>query len=107
MVGLCVLGAVVAGIVVLATHWPFSRDQITKALEEATSRPVEIGAVRQSYFPPGCMAENIRVLHNGRRGGEPLISIEKLWVQGSLLGMFISPKRLAEVKLVGMRMRIP
>ena len=91
----------------LATHWPFSRDAMTRALEEATSRPVEIGSFRSSYFPPGCMAENVRVLHNSRPGGTPLITIQKLIVVGSLTGMITSPKRLAEVKIIGMHVRIP
>jgi hypothetical protein len=107
IVGICVFGAITAAIAVLATHWPFSQDAMTRALEEATSRPVEIGAFHQSYFPPGCMAENIRVLHNGHRDAPPLITIDKLLVVGSLPGMFTSPTRLAEVKLVGMHLRIP
>jgi hypothetical protein len=107
IVGICFFGIIIASIVVLATHWPFSREAMTRALEEATSRPVEIGAFHQSYFPPGCMAENVRVLHNSNPGGEPLITIEKLLVQGSLTGMFGPTKRLAQVKIVGMHLRIP
>jgi hypothetical protein len=107
ILGICVLVILVGGIVVLATHWPFSRDAMTRALEEATSRPVEIGSFRSSYFPPGCMAENVRVLHNSRPGGPPLITIQKLIVVGSLTGMITSPKRLAEVKIIGMHVRIP
>lgn len=98
---------IIAGIVLLATHWPFSREAMTRAIQEATSRPVQIGAFRQSYFPPGCLAENIRVLHNGNPGGPPLITVEKLLVQGSLTGMFSSPKRLAQVKVVGLHIAIP
>ena len=59
--------------------------------------PVEIGGFKQSYFPPGCLAENVRVLHNSNPGGTPLVTIQKLMVQGSFSGMFSSPKRLAEV----------
>ncbi len=98
---------IIAGIVLLATHWPFSRDAMTRAIQEATSRPVRIGAFRQSYFPPGCLAEDVRVLHNGNPEGPPLITIEKLLVHGSLTGMFSSPKRLAEVKVVGLHISIP
>jgi hypothetical protein len=106
--GFCFLGLIVAAIVMLAIHWPFSRDAVQKALESATSRPVEIGAFHSSYFPPGCTAENIRVLHEDGKSGEPLITIEKLLVQSSLTGMlFFAPKRLAQVKVVGMHVRIP
>jgi hypothetical protein len=107
ILGFCLFGLIVAGVVVLATHWPFSRDAITRALEKATGRPVEIGAFHSSYFPPGCTAENIRVLraHDGHE--PPLIAIEKLLVQGSLTGMFFSPTHLSQVKVVGMHFRIP
>jgi hypothetical protein len=103
----CIVGLVAAGIVVLATHWPFSRDAMTRALQEATSRPVEIGGFSQSYFPPGCVAENVRVLPDGQHNGQPLITIQKVVVQGSFTGMFTSPKRLARVKLVGMHLIVP
>jgi len=107
ILGFCIFGLILVGIVVLATHWPFSRDAMTKALEQATGRPVEIGAFHPSYFPPGCMAENIRV-HRAHDGSEPpLIEIEKLLVQGSLTGMFFSPTHLSQVKVVGMHFRIP
>jgi hypothetical protein len=103
----CIVALVAAGIVILATHWPFSRDAMTRALEEATSRPVQIGGFSQSYFPPGCVAENVRVMPDGQDGGQPLITIQKVVVQGSFTGMFTSPKRLARVKLVGMHLIIP
>jgi hypothetical protein len=107
IVGIGVLVAVATAIAVLAAKWPFTQDAMTRALQEATSRPVRIGRFHQSYFPPGCMAEDIRVLHNSRPDGPPLITIEKLLVQGSLTGMITSPKRLAEVKAVGMHVQIP
>ena len=107
IVGLCFLAALTLGIVILVTHWPFSRDAITRALQGATSRPVRIGGFRSTYFPPGCVAENVRVLHNGNPEGTPLITVDKLLIQGSLTGMFTSPKRLQQVKVVGMRIVIP
>jgi hypothetical protein len=107
VLGICVLVVLALGIVLLALHWPFSQEAMTRALQEATSRPVRIGKFHSSYFPPGCMAENIQVLHNGRPDGPPLVTIEKLLVQGSLIGMFTSPKRLAQVKVVGMHVRVP
>jgi hypothetical protein len=107
ILGLCVLAALIIGIVVVAAKWPFTRDAIVRSIQKATSRPVEIGAFQTSYFPPGCVAENVRVLHNSDPGGTPLIAIEKLTVQGSFIGMFTSPKRLARVTVAGMRIVIP
>jgi hypothetical protein len=107
ILGLCVLAALIIGIVILATKWPFTRDAIVRAIHEATSRQVEIGAFKPSYFPPGCVAENVRVLHQSDPSGTPLITIERLTIQGSFTGMFTSPKRLAQVKVAGMRIVVP
>jgi hypothetical protein len=107
ILGLGVLAALIVGIVILATKWPFTRDAIARAIREATARPVEIGAFRSSYFPPGCVAENVRVLHASDPSATPLIAIEKLTVQGSITGMFTSPKRLARLQLSGMRIVVP
>ncbi len=107
LVGLVIAGLIITGIVLLGVHWPFSRNAVERAIRAATDRPVRIGTFRQSYFPPGCIAENITVLTH--RGGDnpPLIAIQKLVIQGSLTGMFRSPTLLAEVKIVGMHVRIP
>lgn len=105
--GLCVLVAVTLGIVILATHWPFSREAISSALEHATSRPVRIGDFRTTWFPPGCVAENVRIVHNNNPDATPLIAIDRLVIQGSLTGMFSSRKRLQEVRVSGMRIAVP
>ena len=52
IVGLCILAVIAVGVVLLAAKWPFTQDAMTRALQEATSRPVRIGKFHQSYFPP-------------------------------------------------------
>jgi hypothetical protein len=105
--GAIILAVIVTLFILLATHWPFTRDAVSSALEEASGRPVEIGAFTNSYFPPGCTAGSIRFLHRNHPEAPPLITIERLVIQGSLTGMFTSPKRLAAVRVFGMRMQIP
>src|ERR1022692_5082016 len=56
--GAVFFGGIAAGIVVLAIHWPFTQDAITKALEEASGRIVQIRTFSNSYFPPGCVQAN-------------------------------------------------
>src|SRR4051794_19295847 len=73
--GIAVLVALAVVIFLLATNWPFSQDAMTRAIQEATSRPVRIGKFHQSYFPPGCMAEDVSVLHNSDPTAPPLITI--------------------------------
>src|SRR5579863_8999898 len=62
--GALFFGGIAAGILVLAIYWPFTQDAITKALEEASGRPVRIRTFSNSYFPPGSIAEGIRFLRH-------------------------------------------
>jgi len=105
--GAAFFGGIAAGIVVLALHWPFTQDAITKALEEASGRPVRIRTFSVSYFPPGCTAEGIHFLRHKHPEAAPIITVEKLTIQGSFIGLFSSPKRLSAVRVVGMHMIVP
>jgi hypothetical protein len=105
--GAIFLAGIAAGIVALATHWPFTRDAITKALEEASGRRVQIQTFSDSYFPPGCTAEGIRFLRHKHPDLTPIITIEKLTIEGSFTGLFGSTKRLSAVRVVGMHMIVP
>src|ERR1017187_10898628 len=64
--GAVLLGLIVTAILALATHWPFTRDAVTRALQEASGRIVRIRTFSNSYFPPGCTAEGIRFLRHKR-----------------------------------------
>src|ERR1017187_10559492 len=101
------LGVIATGVIVLATHWPFTRDALSRALEEATGRPVRIDTFSNSYFPPGCTAEGIRFLRHKHPEAAPIITVERLTIQGTITGLFSSPKRLSAVRVVGMHMIVP
>ena len=105
--GAVFFGGIATGIVVLAIHWPFTQDAITKALEEASGRPVQIRTFSSSYFPPGCTAEGIRFLRHKHPEAAPMITVEQLTIQGSFAGLFSSPKRLSAVRVVGMHVTVP
>jgi hypothetical protein len=107
IVGALFLCAIAAGVVVLALNWPFTKDAITKALEEASGRPVQIRTFSNSYFPPGCTAEGIRFLRHKHPEEAPMITVEKLTIEGSFAGLFGSTKRLSAVRVVGMHMIVP
>jgi hypothetical protein len=68
---------------------------------------VQIRTFSKTYFPPGGIAEGIRFLRHKHPADSPIITVEKLIVQGSIAGMLTSPKRLSAVRVVGMRMVIP
>ena len=105
--GLAVFAILAVLVILLATHWPFTRAEITRTLEEATGRTVEIRTFRKTYMPPGCVAQEIRVLRHRGPGAPPLIEIQELAIIGSYAGMIRSPKHISEVKVRGMHLQIP
>lgn len=107
LTGAVVFTGIAAGVVVLATHWPFTQAAITEALEEASGRRVQIRTFSNSYFPPGCTAEGIRFLRHKHPEATPIITVEKLTIQGSFTGLLGSTKRLSAVRVVSMHMIVP
>src|SRR5579862_819932 len=101
--GATVLAAAI-GMAVLVTHWPFNRAALIQALEAASGRQVEIRSFSRRYLPPGCTAEGIRFLRHKHPGESPIITVERLVIRGSFLGLVSSPTRLADVRVIGMHM---
>jgi hypothetical protein len=101
-----VLAFLAAGVAIVLAHSPFTPENVRKVLEEASGRPVQIRTFSSSYFPPGCTAEGIRFLRHKYPNLSPIITIEKLTIQGSFTGLFRSPKRVAAVRLVGLHMMV-
>src|SRR4051794_20232724 len=105
--GSVVVGAIAVGMIVLALHWPFTQDALRQALQEASGHRVQIRGFSSSYFPPGCTAQGVRFLRHVHPEAQPLISIDKLVIQGSFTGLIGSPKRLSAVRVIGMHMIVP
>jgi hypothetical protein len=97
--------AIMAGALLLASHWPFTRESIAQALGKASGTEVRIGAFRKTFSPPGCIAERLEFFRSG--SGKPLITVARLTVRTTYLGLFTFPKRISEVKAQGMRLVVP
>jgi hypothetical protein len=62
---------------------------VLKQLEEASKSKVEVGGFHGRYFPrPGCVLEHVIFRHNPESGTPPLISIDRLRIDGSFTGLF-------------------
>ncbi len=95
-----------AAIVSLALRWPFSRAAVLKELEEASMSRVDAGTFHATYFPrPGCILEHVTFQHNPKLGSPPLITIERLGIEGSFSGLFT--KHVRRVRAQGMRVLTP
>lgn len=101
--GLIVL-AIVAFVVILHSPlWPFEQSKIVNQLSEASDSQVTVRNFRQTYFPPGCILDDVEFHHGNIKS--PLITMQKLVVKGSYSGML--RHHLDRVTAVGMRVLIP
>lgn len=84
-----VSGCIVMAVAVLAilahVFWPFTEAAVRSDLASASSSNVRFGSFHDRYFPPGCVAEN--VTFQERSGGAPLVSIRRLTIRASLVGL--------------------
>ncbi|HEY1524950.1 MAG TPA: AsmA-like C-terminal region-containing protein [Candidatus Angelobacter sp.] len=105
--------AVCAGIIVvlLAVNWPYTREGMIKRLERASSARVEMRGFRSTYFPfPGCVAEDVvfqSIRSGAARPADPIISIRKLTIESTFLGLFSKPGRVRSIVAEGLRIHIP
>ena len=106
MAGLILLGLSIAGSLLVA-KWPFTLQAITSALQQRTERTVEIGSFRQTFFPPGCVAGNIRFLHHNHPDRPPIITIDKMTIETSYGRLLTFSKHISQVHVIGMRVTVP
>ena len=96
------VGATVFG---LSRAWPFSLVQVLQNLQEASDSQVQIRAFHQTYFPaPGCILEEVS-FRRGSSETKPLITIVRLTIRGSYLGLL--SQRVRRITAEGMRIFIP
>lgn len=103
--GLLLLAAVV---ILFAVMWPFTRDSITRRLERHGMFKVTIGSFHSTYFPPGCVAENVefRQGSSSRTEGTPLATVKRLTIQATYSGLMGSPKHIQRLIADGVDARL-
>ena len=101
--GLLAGGIFITATIVLVLKWPFTRKKVAEDLAQATATTVEIGGFSETYFPPGCVAENVIFRRDQRQ--PPLLTVKKLILKSSLLGLF--RKHLTLMQAEGARVVMP
>jgi hypothetical protein len=107
VLGLAVAVAAALCVVLLlwAELWPFQRKPVVQDLEKASDSKLSLRAFHRTYFPfPGCVLEGLEFNH-GSNTSKPLITIERLTIRGSYLGIF--SQRLTRVTAENMHIFIP
>ena len=96
---------VLGAVVLVLCRRAFSQPAVLQDLQEASDSQVEVRSFRQIFFPvPGCILEGV-VFRHGLPQINPLISVEKLIVRGSYLGLLSN--RVDRMTAEGMRVSIP
>jgi hypothetical protein len=98
--------AIVAGIVfALSPWWPYSQSQVLEDLREATGSQVQVGNFHTVYFPsPGCVLDQVS-FHHLPNEAKPLITIERVTVQGDYLELIA--QRVHRITAEGVVIAIP
>ncbi len=104
--GLIVIALLIVGAL-LASKWPFTRQAMTSALQDRSERTIEIGTFRQTYFPPGCVAENIRFLRHNHPDRPPIITIQKMVLEASWANLLTFTRHVSQVHVTGMHVTVP
>lgn len=100
-----VAAAICVVLLLWAGLWPFQQKPVVQALEKASDGQLRIRAFHRTYFPfPGCVVDGLQFTH-GSNPGTPLITIERLIIRGSYLG--IISRRLTSITAENMHVSIP
>jgi hypothetical protein len=102
---LIVLASIVLSV--LAWKWPYTERAVTMALQDRFARTVQIRRFRSTYFPPGCVAEDVRLLRWQREDLPPFVTVQTLIIRGSYSGLFRVHKRVDAIQVRGLHVLVP
>jgi hypothetical protein len=107
--GLAILALLSAGLVLLAWHFPFTRERVSRSLEEAFQGHVTFASFHTELFPhPGCVAEGVTLIHWSAKPGEPpFASAKKLTVRASYMDFISRAGFISGITVEGLHLQIP
>jgi hypothetical protein len=94
-----------SGVAVVAKHWPFSRAAAARDLQARLKGRLVIGQFHETWFPPGYIAADVKVLYPGSGKDNALIAARDLVVHGSYHGLL--RHTISKAKIVGLRFAMP
>ncbi|MGI9070879.1 MAG: hypothetical protein ACR2JB_06035 [Bryobacteraceae bacterium] len=106
-------GAVLAALfvivgILLATHWPFTRQATIYSLERVSSSEVHMGRFRKIFFPhPGYVIENLSLTRQSGPGTPSLVSVRRMTCRGSWFAVLSFTHRVKQMHLKGLHVYIP
>ena len=86
--------------------WQWFFNNLLKELADESDSKVTAGSFQATYFPhPGCVLENVIFQHNPKSGTPPLITVKRIMIRGTFIGIFVRHVKLVSVE--GMHIQIP
>lgn len=107
--GIAMLALAAVGLILLARHWPFSRQAVIEDLQEDFHGTVTFSKFHTTIFPhPGCVAEGGKLVHAGTPSGSlPFATADKFIVRAHYWDMLLRPGFVAHMEVQGLRIHVP
>jgi hypothetical protein len=105
VIAICAVAILCIVVLLFSRHWPFTEAAVLEDLRESSDSQVKVQSFHETFFPsPGCVLEGVSFDH-GPNNANPLITIEKLTVQGSYAGLLSS--HVSRITAAGLRILVP
>ena len=100
---------IVSGVLILLRYFPFSEKTVTESLRETFPSNISLEHFKTVYFPhPGCVAEGVSFRTSASpAGSRPVVTIQKLTIQGSYADFIFRPHHISRAYLDGFHLQIP
>ena len=87
-------------------NWPFTKDAVARDLQSHLSGTLQIGDFRETWFPPGAVAHDLRVSYpNAGLRTAPQITAHDLVIRGSWHGLLTHS--LSRIQVIGLHVYVP
>lgn len=106
LIGCALSLLVIAWVGVSIYKCPFTRKQVLQALERESGGAVQIGVLKRTWWPPGYVAEDIRIYKDATQGRPPVLTVQELRVVARPLDVLLMRKRLKLTVITGLRATI-
>jgi hypothetical protein len=94
-------------VIMLGFKWPFTQSKITAQLERATQSTVTIGKFRRTFFPVGCVAEDVTFRDSKLLVTSSPIRVKTLTMQATLSGLLIKHVALIHAEGADIETELP
>ena len=102
------LVALLIGGIVLYTHWPFSKHNVTQSVQADWPGKIIVQHFHRTYFPhPGCVLEGVTLTKGADTSPVPLVTIQRVTIKANYHDLLLRPGYISEILLEGLKISVP